>query len=129
MCIFYTDLYLIKNLPLIYICFLVLLQVLELYSNVGMIPKFNNLSRLEAMFPCDSLHFLPAFLECCPNLKHLILVQNSQLKTVGFCLYYNCKLSLFVCVSRRFIIQLRRRMYTNSQMCQGASYRPSSVFS
>ncbi|CDY36410.1 BnaC05g10110D [Brassica napus] len=48
-------------------------QALELYSNVGLIPKFNYLSRLEAVFPYKLLQFLPAFLECCPNLKHLIL--------------------------------------------------------
>ncbi|KAJ4915707.1 FBD-associated F-box protein [Raphanus sativus] len=48
-------------------------KVLEIYSSVGMIPKFINLSRLEVVFPCDSLQFLPAFLECFPNLKHLIL--------------------------------------------------------
>ncbi|KAG2323749.1 hypothetical protein Bca52824_006477 [Brassica carinata] len=49
-------------------------KALELYSKVvGLIPKFNNLSLLEAVFPGNSLQFLPAFLECCPNLKHLIL--------------------------------------------------------
>ncbi|KAF2588733.1 hypothetical protein F2Q70_00041739 [Brassica cretica] len=45
----------------------------EHYSRAGMIPKFNNLSRLEAMFHGKLLQFLPAFLECCPNLKHLLL--------------------------------------------------------
>ncbi|RID57555.1 hypothetical protein BRARA_F00923 [Brassica rapa] len=49
------------------------LKALELYSRVELIPKFNNLSRLEAVFPGNLLQFLPAFLECCPNLKHLIL--------------------------------------------------------
>ncbi|KAG2300983.1 hypothetical protein Bca52824_037455 [Brassica carinata] len=48
-------------------------KALDLYSKVGMIPKFNNLSRLEAVFPSDTLQFLPVFLECCPNLKHLVL--------------------------------------------------------
>ncbi|KAJ4915708.1 FBD-associated F-box protein [Raphanus sativus] len=48
-------------------------KALELYSRVGLIPKFNNLSRLEAVFPGNLLQFLPVFLECCPNLKHLIL--------------------------------------------------------
>ncbi|KAH0866278.1 LOW QUALITY PROTEIN: hypothetical protein HID58_083489 [Brassica napus] len=45
----------------------------EHYSKAGIIPKFNNLSRLEAVFHGKLLQFLPAFLECCPNLKHLIL--------------------------------------------------------
>ncbi|XP_056855839.1 F-box/FBD/LRR-repeat protein At1g13780-like, partial [Raphanus sativus] len=35
-------------------------KAFELYSNVGMIPKFNNLSRLEAVFPFKLLQFLPA---------------------------------------------------------------------
>ncbi|CAG7868790.1 unnamed protein product [Brassica rapa] len=48
-------------------------KALEIYSKVGLIPKFNYLSRLEAVFPYKLLQFLPAFLECCPNLKHLIL--------------------------------------------------------
>ncbi|KAJ4915706.1 FBD-associated F-box protein [Raphanus sativus] len=48
-------------------------EALHLYSDVGLIPKFNNLSRLEAVFPSKLLQFLPVFLECCPNLKHLIL--------------------------------------------------------
>ncbi|KAL0654129.1 hypothetical protein Bca4012_096820 [Brassica carinata] len=48
-------------------------QALDLYSKAGIIPKFNNLSRLEAVFHGKLLQFLPAFLECCPNLKHLLL--------------------------------------------------------
>ncbi|CAH8382469.1 unnamed protein product [Eruca vesicaria subsp. sativa] len=48
-------------------------KALVRYSQVGMIPKFNNLSRLEAVFPSHLLQFLPVFLECCPNLKHLVL--------------------------------------------------------
>ncbi|CAN7064169.1 unnamed protein product [Brassica oleracea var. botrytis] len=50
-------------------------EALDLYSKVGMIPKFNNLSRLEAVFHGKLLQFLPTFLECCPNLKHLVLVK------------------------------------------------------
>ncbi|KAH0866323.1 hypothetical protein HID58_083534 [Brassica napus] len=50
-------------------------QALDLYSKVGMIPKFNNLSRFEAVFHGKLLQFLPTFLECCPNLKHLVLVK------------------------------------------------------
>ncbi|KAG2300982.1 hypothetical protein Bca52824_037454 [Brassica carinata] len=45
----------------------------EHYSKAGMIPKFNSLSRLEAVFHSKFLQFLPALLECCPNLKHLVL--------------------------------------------------------
>lgn len=48
-------------------------KALDLYSKVGLIPKFNNLSRVEAAFPSSLLQFLPAFLESFPNLKHLIL--------------------------------------------------------
>ena len=50
-------------------------QTLDHYSKTGMIPKFNSLSRLEAVFHSKLLQFLPAFLECCPNLKHLVLVK------------------------------------------------------
>ncbi|XP_033134910.1 F-box/FBD/LRR-repeat protein At1g13780 isoform X3 [Brassica rapa] len=45
----------------------------EHYSKAGIIPKFNNLSRLQAVFHSNLLQFLPAFLECFPNLKHLLL--------------------------------------------------------
>ncbi|KAJ4915704.1 F-box/FBD/LRR-repeat protein [Raphanus sativus] len=48
-------------------------EALHLYSDVGLIPKFISLTRLEAVFPCILSQFLPVFLECCPNLKHLIL--------------------------------------------------------
>ncbi|XP_010458840.1 PREDICTED: F-box/FBD/LRR-repeat protein At1g13780-like [Camelina sativa] len=48
-------------------------KVLGLYSKVGVIPKFNNLSRLHAVFPSSFIQFLPVFLESLPNLKHLIL--------------------------------------------------------
>ncbi|CAH8391548.1 unnamed protein product [Eruca vesicaria subsp. sativa] len=48
-------------------------KAFELYSRVGLIPKFSYLTRLEAVFRSNLLQFLPAFLECCPNLKHLIL--------------------------------------------------------
>ncbi|KAG7654191.1 Leucine-rich repeat 2 [Arabidopsis suecica] len=48
-------------------------KALHIYSKVGPIPKFNNLSRLQAEFPSSLLQFLPAFLESFPNLKHLIL--------------------------------------------------------
>ncbi|ESQ35442.1 hypothetical protein EUTSA_v10007600mg [Eutrema salsugineum] len=48
-------------------------KALTLYSKGGMIPKFNNLHRLEAEFPGDLLQVLPALLESCPNLKHLTL--------------------------------------------------------
>ena len=60
---------------LYYIYYIFVLQALDLYSKVGMIPKFNNLSRLEAVFHGKLLQFLPTFLECCPNLKHLVLVK------------------------------------------------------
>ncbi|CAH8285193.1 unnamed protein product [Eruca vesicaria subsp. sativa] len=46
---------------------------LKHYSDAGLLPKFNNLSRLEAVFPCMLLPFLPVFLKRCLNLKHLIL--------------------------------------------------------
>ncbi|CAA7039322.1 unnamed protein product [Microthlaspi erraticum] len=45
----------------------------EIYSKGGLVPKFNNLSCLQAVFPSDLLQFLPSFLESFPNLKHLIL--------------------------------------------------------
>ncbi|CAN8271254.1 unnamed protein product [Cochlearia groenlandica] len=49
------------------------LKSLERYSKVGLVPKFNSLSRLEAEFTRDLLKYLPVFLESYPNLKHLIL--------------------------------------------------------
>ncbi|KAH0866324.1 hypothetical protein HID58_083535 [Brassica napus] len=59
-------------------------QALDHYSKTGMIPKFNNLSRLEAVFHSKLLQFLPAFLECCPNLKHLVLkVVHSEVMKEG----------------------------------------------
>ncbi|KAG2297855.1 hypothetical protein Bca52824_034327 [Brassica carinata] len=57
-------------------------QALVRYSQVEIIPKFNHLSRLQAVFPSDLLLFLPAFLEHCPNLKHLVLkvVHSEEMK-------------------------------------------------
>ncbi|KAF8104560.1 hypothetical protein N665_0171s0064 [Sinapis alba] len=57
-------------------------KALEYYSQAEMIPKFNNLSRLQTVFHSNLLQFLPAFLECCPNLKHLILkvVHSEEMK-------------------------------------------------
>ncbi|KAJ4915705.1 FBD-associated F-box protein [Raphanus sativus] len=81
-------------------------KALELYSNVGMIPKFNNLSRLEAVFPFKLLQFLPAFLECCPNLKHLILeVYYSREMEDAFALMNvpQCFLSTLECVQLKRI--------------------------
>ncbi|KAL0722241.1 hypothetical protein Bca4012_036840 [Brassica carinata] len=52
---------------------LMTVHAFEHYSKAGTIPKFNNLSRLEAVFHSKFLQFLPALLECCPNLKHLVL--------------------------------------------------------
>ncbi|KAG2259846.1 hypothetical protein Bca52824_079140 [Brassica carinata] len=63
----------VKNMSSLFMVELDIKFALDLYSKVGMIPKFNNLSRLEAVFPSDTLQFLPVFLECCPNLKHLVL--------------------------------------------------------
>ncbi|CAF2051084.1 BnaA09g46640D [Brassica napus] len=53
-------------------------QAFDHYSKAGMIPKFNNLSCLQAVFRSYLLQFLPAFLECCPNLKHLLLVLHPE---------------------------------------------------
>ncbi|KAH0921447.1 LOW QUALITY PROTEIN: hypothetical protein HID58_021465 [Brassica napus] len=94
-------------------------KVLELYSNVGMIPKFNNLSRLEAMFPCHSLHFLPAFLECCPSLKHLILEIYYPIETENVYQLANvpgCFLSTLECV------QLKRIHVWGEQEMEVATY-------
>ncbi|XP_019084268.1 PREDICTED: FBD-associated F-box protein At5g27750-like [Camelina sativa] len=46
---------------------------LDRYSKVGTIPIFNNISRLQAVFPSSLLSVLPAFLESFPNLKNLSL--------------------------------------------------------
>ncbi|KAL0722501.1 hypothetical protein Bca4012_037100 [Brassica carinata] len=54
-----------------------------------MIPKFNNLSRLEAVFHSDLLQSLPAFLECCTNLKHLVLVKHAVLINTWMCIVEN----------------------------------------
>ncbi|CAH2046399.1 unnamed protein product [Thlaspi arvense] len=49
------------------------LEVLYQYSNLGRIPEFVNLYRLEAAFSSSMLQLLPVFLRSCPNLKRLIL--------------------------------------------------------
>ncbi|CAL9241889.1 unnamed protein product [Arabidopsis halleri] len=48
-------------------------EVLYHYSKLEPIPRFHNLSHLQAAFSSSSLQLLPAFLESCPNLKNLIL--------------------------------------------------------
>jgi len=48
-------------------------KALDIYSKGGLVPKFNNVSRLQVVFPYDLIQFLPSFLESFPNLKHLIL--------------------------------------------------------
>ncbi|ESQ39592.1 hypothetical protein EUTSA_v10000888mg [Eutrema salsugineum] len=69
------------------------LEVLYVYSKLGPIPKFPNLYRLDAALSSSLLQFLPAFLECCPNLKNLILdfavsaqPEQSELSYVPQCL-------------------------------------------
>ncbi|CAA7014818.1 unnamed protein product [Microthlaspi erraticum] len=49
------------------------LQVLCRYSQLGKIPKFEYLYRLQARFSCNTLQLLPKFLESCINLKDLIV--------------------------------------------------------
>uniref|UniRef100_A0A1J3EQI3 Putative F-box/FBD/LRR-repeat protein n=1 Tax=Noccaea caerulescens TaxID=107243 RepID=A0A1J3EQI3_NOCCA len=49
------------------------LQVLCRYSELGKIPKFEYLYRLQAKFSCDTLRLLPKFLESCINLEDLIV--------------------------------------------------------
>ncbi|CAH2046396.1 unnamed protein product [Thlaspi arvense] len=54
-------------------------------------PKFGNLYRLEIAFPSYALHYLPAFLESCPNLRELIVdfsftVPKDRLRYVPKCL-------------------------------------------
>ncbi|CAN8293714.1 unnamed protein product [Cochlearia groenlandica] len=77
-------------------------KALYLYSKVELIPKFNNLSRLQAVFPRSLLQFFPAFLESCPNLKHLILKvvvdgeASLDIKTVP-----KCFLSTLECVEMK----------------------------
>jgi len=55
--------------------FLSLLQVLDRYSKLVPIPKFDNLYRLQAAVSRSMLQLLLVFLESCPNLENLILVR------------------------------------------------------
>ncbi|XP_010417971.1 PREDICTED: FBD-associated F-box protein At1g60410-like [Camelina sativa] len=49
------------------------LEVIHEYSQVGKLPKFLNLTRLDASLVQSSWEYLPAFLRCCTNLHSLIL--------------------------------------------------------
>ncbi|CAA7027864.1 unnamed protein product [Microthlaspi erraticum] len=75
-------------------------KALDVYSKVGLIPKFNNLSCLQAVFPSSSLQFLPSFLESFPNLKHLILKVVYSKESCAFELLNvpRCFLSILECV-------------------------------
>ncbi|EOA22800.1 hypothetical protein CARUB_v10003518mg [Capsella rubella] len=48
-------------------------KALDRYSKVGSIPKFNNVTRLQLVFPSSLLSVLPTFLESFPNLKTLTM--------------------------------------------------------
>ncbi|KAL1220048.1 F-box/FBD/LRR-repeat protein [Cardamine amara subsp. amara] len=87
------------------------LKALDLYSKVGMIPKFNHLSRLQALFPSSLLQFLPSFLESFPNLKHLILnfvySEPEEMEMEGFELVdvSRCFVSTLECVEIKGIFE------------------------
>ncbi|XP_019089516.1 PREDICTED: FBD-associated F-box protein At1g60410-like isoform X2 [Camelina sativa] len=49
------------------------LEFIHEYSQVGKLPKFLNLTRLDASLVKSSWEYLPAFLGCCTNLHSLIL--------------------------------------------------------
>ncbi|XP_010429108.1 PREDICTED: FBD-associated F-box protein At1g60410-like [Camelina sativa] len=49
------------------------LEAIHEYSQVGKLPKFLNLTRLDASLVESSWEYLPAFLGCCKNLRSLIL--------------------------------------------------------
>ncbi|CAH8272397.1 unnamed protein product [Arabidopsis lyrata] len=77
-------------------------KALDSYSKVGSIPKFNNLSRLQAVFPSPLLPFLPAFLESFPNLKILILkiafAKDDETEELNLVNVPRCFISTLECV-------------------------------
>lgn len=63
------------SMSTIYVFISFFLQVLFRYSKLGPIPKFDNLTRLQAAPFSSMLELFPAFLESFPNLQNLILVR------------------------------------------------------
>ncbi|CAN8267497.1 unnamed protein product [Cochlearia groenlandica] len=68
------------------------LEVLCLYSKLGPIPKFVNVCRMQVVFPCCVLQFLPLFLESFPNLKNLNLdfIDSRKAKQIVFNIVPKC---------------------------------------
>ncbi|KAG7552070.1 F-box-like domain superfamily [Arabidopsis thaliana x Arabidopsis arenosa] len=77
-------------------------KALDRFSKVGSIPKFNNLSRLQAEFPSPLLPILPAFLESFPNLKILILkikfAKDDETEELNLVNVPRCFISTLECV-------------------------------
>ncbi|KAG7637477.1 F-box/FBD/LRR-repeat protein [Arabidopsis thaliana] len=82
------------------------LEVLDRYSKLGPIPKFNNLYRLQAAFSRSMLQLLLVFLESCPNLENLILdfTVSTEPEQDGLTYVPQCLLSSLECVEIRELI-------------------------
>ncbi|KAJ0253347.1 Factor of DNA methylation 4 [Hirschfeldia incana] len=97
-------------------------QALDHYLKAGMIPKFNNLSRLQAVFHSKLLQFLPALLECCPNLKHLVLkVLHSDEMKEGLELTDTCSFA----TSSYFRLSLGSSLHHSNKLEETHTRRPS----
>ncbi|CAH2037858.1 unnamed protein product [Thlaspi arvense] len=101
-----------------------IVKALDRYSKVGMIPKFNNLYRLQAEFPSSLLRFLPAFLECCPNLKHLILkvVYSEKMEVSELINVPRCFLSTLECVELKRMVERKEDVEWEEDEMKIASY-------
>ncbi|KAG7556521.1 Leucine-rich repeat 2 [Arabidopsis suecica] len=58
-------------------------KVIHHYSNLAPLPQFDNMSRLHVTLRVSELKWLPNFLECCPNLKSLIVAFNGDFEKMG----------------------------------------------
>ncbi|CAL9231593.1 unnamed protein product [Arabidopsis halleri] len=58
-------------------------KVIHHYSNLVRLPQFDNMSRLHVTLRVSELKWLPNFLECCPNLKSLIVAFNGDFEKMG----------------------------------------------
>ncbi|VYS67939.1 unnamed protein product [Arabidopsis thaliana] len=58
-------------------------KVIHHYSNLAQLPQFDNTSRLHVTLRVSELKWLPNFLECCPNLKSLIVAFNGDFEKMG----------------------------------------------
>ncbi|CAA7032703.1 unnamed protein product [Microthlaspi erraticum] len=53
------------------------------YSKLEPLPLFEYMTRLDATLCLSDLKWLPTFLECCPNLKSLVLALDNDYEKIG----------------------------------------------